>query len=81
METLSGDFEATRYKDECREALMQVIDSKIAGEPVETPAPASVSKARQSRARKSAASGTKAKSSDSTSRAKSTAPMRRRKTV
>jgi DNA end-binding protein Ku len=119
VETLSGDFDADRYKDEYREALMQVIDSKIAGEPVETPAPEpevskltdlmavleasvaaargesvedttapeateapiSVSKARQSRARKPAASGTKAKSSASTSRAKSTAPTRRRKTA
>jgi DNA end-binding protein Ku len=81
VETLSGDFEATRYKDEYREDLMQVIDSRIAAEPEATEAPISVSKARQRRARKSAASATKAKSNASTSRAKSTASTQCRRTA
>jgi DNA end-binding protein Ku len=40
VETLTGDFDATRYKDEYREALLGVIDSKLAGQPVVAPAPA-----------------------------------------
>ena len=37
VEALSGDFEADRYKDEYREALMGVIDSKVAGQPIVAP--------------------------------------------
>ncbi len=40
VEALTGEFDASRYKDEYREALLKVIDSKIAGRPVEAPAPA-----------------------------------------
>ena len=36
---LSGEFEPERYKDEYREALLQVIDAKIAGQPVAVPEP------------------------------------------
>jgi DNA end-binding protein Ku len=39
VEALTGEFDADRYKDEYREALLKVIDSKIAGLPVEAPAP------------------------------------------
>ncbi len=39
VDALSGEFDATRYKDEYREALLQVIDSKIAGQPVAAPEP------------------------------------------
>jgi DNA end-binding protein Ku len=39
VEALSGDFDAGRYKDDYREALLKVIDSKIAGQPVEAQAP------------------------------------------
>lgn len=36
---LTGEFDTERYKDEYREALLKVIDSKVAGQPVEAPAP------------------------------------------
>ncbi len=39
VETLTGEFDASRYKDEYREALLKVIDSKVAGQPVEAAAP------------------------------------------
>ena len=39
VETLTGEFDAARYKDEYREALLKVIDSKVAGQPVEAPVP------------------------------------------
>ena len=39
VETLTGDFAAGRYKDEYREALLGVIDSKVTGQPVEAPTP------------------------------------------
>ena len=35
---MSGEFNADDYKDEYREALMAVIEAKIAGQPVEVPA-------------------------------------------
>ncbi len=40
VETLSGEFDSSRYRDEYREALLSVIEAKVAGQPVETPAPA-----------------------------------------
>jgi len=39
VDALSGEFDAVRYKDEYREALLGVIDSKIAGQPVTAPEP------------------------------------------
>jgi DNA end-binding protein Ku len=39
VEALTGEFDASRYRDEYREALLKVIDSKVAGQPVEAPAP------------------------------------------
>jgi len=36
IETLAGDFDPTRFTDEYREALTQMIDAKIAGEEVVT---------------------------------------------
>ncbi|MFV2062810.1 MAG: Ku protein [Chloroflexota bacterium] len=39
VETLTGDFDAGRYRDEYREALLKVIDAKVAGQPVEAPVP------------------------------------------
>jgi DNA end-binding protein Ku len=41
VEALTGEFEAARYKDEYREALLGVIDSKVAGQPVQAPQPES----------------------------------------
>ena len=40
VDALTGEFDASRYKDEYREALLQVIERKVAGQPVEAPAPA-----------------------------------------
>jgi DNA end-binding protein Ku len=40
VEALTGEFDPARYKDEYREALLKVIDTKVAGQPVEAPAPA-----------------------------------------
>jgi DNA end-binding protein Ku len=39
VDALTGEFDPMRYKDEYRGALLKVIDSKVAGEPVEAPAP------------------------------------------
>lgn len=39
VEAMKGDFDATRYHDEYREALMGVIEAKIEGQPVERPQP------------------------------------------
>jgi DNA end-binding protein Ku len=44
VETLSGEFDSSRYRDGYREALLSVIEAKAAGQPVETPAPAPASK-------------------------------------
>jgi DNA end-binding protein Ku len=40
VETLSGEFDSSRYRDGYREALLSVIEAKAAGQPVETPSPA-----------------------------------------
>ena len=37
IEAMKGDFEADQYKDEYRQALMAVIEAKIAGQPTELP--------------------------------------------
>src|SRR5687767_12837496 len=37
IETLSGDFDPSQYKDEYREALQQVIEAKVAGHEVKQP--------------------------------------------
>lgn len=37
VDALTGEFDATRYKDEYREALLKVIDKKVAGQPIEVP--------------------------------------------
>jgi DNA end-binding protein Ku len=39
VETLTGEFDTTRYRDDYREALLSVIEAKAAGQPVEAPAP------------------------------------------
>ncbi|MFV2065020.1 MAG: hypothetical protein ACC726_16135, partial [Chloroflexota bacterium] len=39
VDTLTGDFDASRYHDEYRKALLKVIDAKVAGQPVEAAAP------------------------------------------
>lgn len=36
---LSGEFDASRYRDEYREALLKIIDAKVAGQPIEAPEP------------------------------------------
>ena len=38
VDALTGEFEPERYKDEYREALLQVIERKVDGQPVEAPA-------------------------------------------
>ena len=38
VDALTGEFEPERYKDEYREALLQVIARKVDGQPVEVPA-------------------------------------------
>ena len=40
VDALTGEFDASRYKDEYREALLQVIERKVAGQPMEAPAAA-----------------------------------------
>ncbi len=40
VDALSGEFDASRYHDEYREALLAVIEAKVDGQPVEAPAPA-----------------------------------------
>ena len=42
VEALTGDFDASRCHDEYRQALRKVIDDKVAGRPLETPAPLSL---------------------------------------
>lgn len=37
IEAMKGDFEPDQYKDEYRQALMAVIEAKIAGQPAELP--------------------------------------------
>jgi len=39
VDALTGEFDADRYHDEYREALLKVIDDKVAGLPVEAPEP------------------------------------------
>ncbi|HKZ90763.1 MAG TPA: Ku protein [Candidatus Limnocylindrales bacterium] len=39
VDALTGEFDASRYRDEYREALLTVIEAKVAGQPVEAPAP------------------------------------------
>ena len=37
VQAMKGDFEADQYKDDYRQALMAVIEAKIAGQPAEVP--------------------------------------------
>jgi DNA end-binding protein Ku len=39
VEALSGEYDASRYHDEYREALLAVIEAKVEDQPVEAPAP------------------------------------------
>ena len=39
VDALTGEFDASRYQDEYRAALLKVIDAKVAGQPIEVPAP------------------------------------------
>ncbi len=39
VQALTGEFDASRYHDEYREALLKVIDDKVAGRPVEAQLP------------------------------------------
>ncbi len=39
VEAMTDDFDATKYKDEYREALLQVIEAKVAGVEIEAPEP------------------------------------------
>jgi DNA end-binding protein Ku len=70
VEAMTGEFDASQYRDEYREALMGIIQSKVEGKEVEEPEPieepskltdlmavlqASVEQARQSRSGKAAA--------------------------
>jgi len=79
VEAMKGDFDASRYHDEYREALMGVIEAKIEGQPVERPQPvvetskltdlmavleASVAAAREGKAAGADASGRAASGTD-----------------
>jgi DNA end-binding protein Ku len=72
VEAMTGEFDASQYRDEYREALTQIIQSKVEGKEVEEPEPleepskltdlmavlqASVDQARQARAGGAADSG------------------------
>jgi DNA end-binding protein Ku len=77
VEAMTGEFDATQYVDEYRNALMEIIQSKVEGKEIQEPEPieepskltdlmavlqASVDQARQARTSSgSAASGSKAK--------------------
>jgi DNA end-binding protein Ku len=37
VDALTGEFDASQYHDEYREALLKVIDAKVAGQPIEAP--------------------------------------------
>jgi DNA end-binding protein Ku len=39
VSAMTGDFEADRYRDEYREALLKVIEAKVDGQPVAMPEP------------------------------------------
>jgi DNA end-binding protein Ku len=39
VSAMTGDFEADRYRDEYREALLKVIEAKVDGQPVSAPEP------------------------------------------
>jgi DNA end-binding protein Ku len=39
VDALTGDYDASRYKDEYRAALLKVIDQKVAGQPIQAPEP------------------------------------------
>ena len=39
VDALTGDFDASRYHDEYREALLKVIEAKVEGQPIEAPEP------------------------------------------
>jgi DNA end-binding protein Ku len=39
VEAMTDEFDATKYKDEYREALLQVIEAKVAGVEIEAPEP------------------------------------------
>lgn len=39
VDAMTGDFDATQYRDEYREALLKVIEAKVEGEEVEAPEP------------------------------------------
>jgi len=44
IESLADSFDASRYKDEYREAVMKVVQAKIDGEVIEAPAPPQTAK-------------------------------------
>ncbi|HEY7023640.1 MAG TPA: Ku protein [Candidatus Limnocylindrales bacterium] len=94
VQAMTGQFEAEDYKDEYRQALMAVIESKIAGQPVEVPkvteAPtkiadlmsvleASVAAAREARSQRDAGGGATAESSTKPAKAAKAAPKTERK--
>jgi DNA end-binding protein Ku len=94
VQAMTGKFEAEDYKDEYRQALMAVIESKIAGQPVEVPkvteAPtkiadlmsvleASVAAAREARSQRDAGGGATAESSTKPAKAAKAAPKTERK--
>jgi DNA end-binding protein Ku len=39
VDALTGEFDPARYRDEYREALLQVIEAKVDGQPIEAPEP------------------------------------------
>jgi len=94
VQAMTGKFEAEDYKDEYRQALMAVIESKIAGQPVELPKvtetptkiadlmsvlEASVAAAREARSQRGAGGGETAKETATAAKAAKPKTERKRK--
>jgi len=94
VQAMTGKFEAEDYKDEYRQALMAVIESKIAGQPVELPKvtetptkiadlmsvlEASVAAAREARSQRGASGGEAAKETATAAKAAKPKTERKRK--
>jgi DNA end-binding protein Ku len=88
VEAMTGEFDASQYHDEYREALNQIIQSKVEGKEVEEPEPleepskltdlmavlqASVDQARQARAGGAAAASSKESAAKPAARSRSSA--------
>jgi DNA end-binding protein Ku len=90
VSAMTADFDPSQYKDEYRDALMQVIESKIEGHEVKTPEPAEdtgklvdlmAALEASVNAAKAARAGEKPVSVAEANEAESAAPKRKRKTA